>query len=1001
MAAAELMSISNLPDDVWHIEYTVESVAGERHETGQLITSISSGLVNRRIDAREDFKPTIVYNDYRTGQSVLARISDELRNLQAGDEFRFAVAFISKDGLNLLEMLFEELRKRGVHGKILTGTYLAFNKPQAFARLLDYSDMIETRVFDEPEHNGLHTKGYYFRHGNLVNLLVGSSNLTDSALKGNLEWNLAVSSRAEGSLVERFEEAFDLAWNSPESRPLTREFCESYASYWRALGSQGVVPIVAAKTGPIEPNAMQAEALGNLALCRDEGKPRALVISATGTGKTYLAALDVKQTEPKRVLFVVHRERIAAAAKASFERVLGDRYTYGLYGGGHRDLEATALFSTVQTLSRADNLAQFDPHEFDYIIFDEVHRAGAEGYQRLFKHFRPAFLLGMSATPERTDGFDIFAMFDHVVAYEIRLKKALENRLVTPFQYFGVSTLDGTDSDVRTDKDYQAEAAEIDRQSRRYGFSGPRLKGLIFCSRIEECEAVSHELDLLGYRTMALTGAASDADRENAMRRLEQDEQDGALDYLISVDIFNEGIDIPTVNQVVMVRPTESAIVFVQQLGRGLRTCPEKEYVTIIDFVGNYSKNYNIPIALYGDHSLEKEELRRLIATDGAYIPGNTTIQFDSIARERVLKSINETNFSKAAFFRNAYRMLKRRLGRIPSLEDFREWEEASPYRIFENGSIGSYHEFLVKYEKDDYHVSFDETQRTILKFVSREISDGRRPTDLLALALLMEGPTTLDDIVASVKSWDSHAGIHEHSFDLLAEALSAVRVLSLEFFVSAMRNKNVPLCHPADQSGRVLPTKEFVSACTNTEFRRQLNELIDFGLKTCELEFSNPFERTRLCINKRYSRKDACRLLCWDKNEEGTINGYTFRGSDWVIFVTYFKASDIAASTRYNDELTSRDQFIWFSQSNRDLRSKDYERLSKYDPSTQRIHLFVKKEDAEGTDHYYLGTVRPQVDGIEVKEQPNDSGEKKPILRVPMLLDHEVTMGTFRQLRY
>ena len=1000
MAAAELMSISNLPDDVWHIEYTVESATGERHETGQLITSISSGLVNRRIDAREDFKPTIVYNDHRTGQSVLTRISDELRNLQAGDEFRFAVAFINKGGLNLLLMLFDELRERGVRGKILTGTYLAFNDPQAFATLLDYSDMIETRVFDEPEHNGLHTKGYYFRHGNLVNLLVGSSNLTNSALKGNLEWNLAVSSRAEGSLVERFEEAFDLAWNSPESRPLTREFCESYATYRQNLRSQGVVPIAAAKTGPIEPNAMQAEALGNLALCRDEGKPRALVISATGTGKTYLAALDVKQAEPKRVLFVVHRERIAAAAKASFERVLGDRYTYGLYGGEHRDLEATALFSTVQTLSRADNLAQFDSHEFDYIIFDEVHRAGAEGYQRLFKHFEPAFLLGMSATPERTDGFDIFAMFDHVVAYEIRLQKALENRLITPFQYFGVSTLDGTDSDVRTDKDYQAEAAEIDRQSRKYGFSGPRLKGLIFCSRIEECEAVSRELDLLGYRTMALTGATSDAEREDAMRRLEQDEQEGALDYLISVEIFNEGIDIPTVNQVVMVRPTESAIVFVQQLGRGLRTCTEKEYVTIIDFVGNYSKNYNIPIALNGNRTLRKEELRHLVAADGAYIPGNTTIQFDAIARQRVLKSINETNFSKAAFFRDAYRMLKRRLGRIPSLEDFREWGEASPYLVFECASLGSYHEFLSKYDKDDYHVSFDKTQRAILKFVSREIADGKRPTDLLALRQLMLGPTTLGEITSSVKSWDKLAGIHDHNLDLLAEALSAVRVLSLEFFVPAARSKNVSLCQPADQHGRVLPTEEFTRACTDAEFCRQLDELIDFGLKTCELEHNRPFGHSRLCINDRYSRKDACRLLCWEKNEEGTINGYTFRDSDWVIFVRYDKPSSVAASMRYRDELVTRDQFVWYTQNNRTLNSKDYQRLSQFDPATQRIHLFVKKEDSEGTDHYYLGTVRPQVDKITQEQHPNDDGRLLPILRVPMLLDREVSMETFHYLR-
>ena len=999
MGATQRLTYENVDGNGWTLDFTVEG-PGDRHETGQLVTSISSGLVNRTIDAREDLKPTIVYNDYHTGQSVLSRIEDELRTLQAGDEFRFSVAFINKGGLNLLLMLFDELRERGVTGKILTGTYLAFNDPQAFRTLLDYADMIETRVFDETEHNGLHTKGYYFRHGSFVNILVGSSNLTNSALKGNLEWNLAVSSTAEGSLVDRFEEAFDLTWNSPTSKPLTKEFCSSYERYRNEIRSQGVVPIAAVKTGPIEPNAMQAEALGNLSLCRDEGKPRALVISATGTGKTYLAALDVKQAEPDRVLFVVHRERIAVAAKESFERVLGNRYTYGLYGGGHRDVDATCLFSTVQTLSRLDNLTQFAPDEFDYIIFDEVHRAGAESYQNLFAYFEPTFLLGMSATPERSDAFDIFEMFDHVVAYEIRLQGALENHLVTPFQYFGVSTLDDTDSDLRTRKDYEFEAEEIARQSRKYGYSGPRLKGLIFCSRLEECEAVSQRLNELGYRTVALTGAASDTTREEAMVRLEQSEQEGALDYILTVDIFNEGIDIPTVNQVVMVRPTESAIVFVQQLGRGLRTCSEKEYVTIIDFVGNYSKNYNIPIALNGNRTLQKEELRHLVAANGSHIPGTTTIQFDQVARQRVLKSINETNFSKASFFRNAYTQLKRRLGRIPRLEEFREWGEASPYLILNPKSpFGSYHAFLAKHE-DSYDVEFSDTQAKALRFVSCELADGKRPSDLIAIRNLMEGPTSVDELTQRIRTWDKVADIPDFNLDLIAEARSAANVLCLDFFVSAARGKLMAICERLDGNGIIRPTGEFAEACKDVEFCNQLNEVIDFGLKTCRLEHGSPFLRSRLNVDDRYSRKDACRLLCWDRNEEGTINGYTFRGSDWVIFVTYNKAADIAQTTQYHDHFVTRDQFIWYSQSNRSLQSKDYEKLSTFDPSSQRIHLFVKKEDSEGTDHYYLGTIHPQVDKITEERQPDGRGGTLPILRVPMLLDREVGMETYHYLR-
>ena len=970
-----------------------------------LVSAVSTGFINRRNQSGESFRPSIVYNNTQTGTSVLDTLIEKFEQLGPGDSFDMAIAFINQGGLDQLLLTFDLMARRGVHGRLITGTYLSFTDPQALRTLLLYPD-IDVRVYNDTEYKqgGLHAKGYAFRHGGTVDLIVGSSNITERALQANMEWNLAVSSAADGDVVDSFYSVYEQVWNAPCCVPLTPDFIADYEVAYRANQAKKVMATAdgPAAHGVIEPNDMQRPALANLADERAQGEPRALVISATGTGKTYLTAFDVKQCAPKprRVLFIVHRERIAKAALKSFRRVLGDAYSsYGLYGGGNTDVDANCLFCTIQTLSRSDNYRQFSPREFDYIIVDEVHRVGGSTYQRVLDYFEPRFLLGMSATPERNDGFDVFEFFNYQVAYEIRLQQALENHLVAPFHYFGITDEAFAPKLEGGEPDYAAEAKAIIDQSRKFGYSGPRLKCLIFCSRNVESERVAEEMSRLGARVVSLAGASTDDERENAMERLEAPDGPHALDYIITVDIFNEGVDIPTVNQVVMVRPTESAIVFVQQLGRGLRINPEKDYVCVVDFIGNYQNNYNIPIALNGDRSFEKERLRHDVHSGGAFIPGTTSIQFDEVSRKKVLRSINKANFTKMSLLRDAYKNLRRRLGRIPTLEDFRDWGEASPYNIFDSKSLGSYHEFLTRCEPD-YHVHFNEDQRAILRFVSCELANGKRPTDLVLLRSLMESggaPVRLSDIASEVRAAEEMRGAYRPGRDYTRELHNACRVLSLEFYPTATRSKYPALLTRNDDAAK--PTQQLLDALADTEFKRQLEEVIDFGLHTFELEYADASPQSRLCINSRYTRKDACRLLCWDKNEEGTINGYAFKTSDWVIFVTYEKAADVAASIRYRDELVSQEDFIWYSQSNRSLQSEDYRKLSRFDPATTRIHLFIKKSDSEGSDHYYLGCVRPHIGQITEEKQRNDAGKELPILRVPFTLEHPVARETFRYL--
>ncbi len=421
---------------------------------------------------------------------------------------------------------------------------------------------------------------------------------------------------------------------------------------------------------------MQIEAINNIKRLRLEGKKKALLISATGTGKTYLSAFDAKEFNSKKLLFVVHRYNIAKAALRTFQTVFGDSKSMGLYSGNQHDLDKDFIFSTIQTISRNEHLSQFDPNHFDYIVIDESHRAGADTYQKIINHFESKFLLGMTATPERTDGYDIFSLYDHNIAYEIRLHRALEEEMLSPFHYYGVTdiTVNGEILEENSDFGLLTSDERVERiieKSGLYGCDNGRIRGLIFCSRVEECKAISKGLSAKGFKTVALTGDSTEDERADAINKLETNSTTDYLDYILTRDIFNEGIDIPKVNQVIMLRPTQSAIVFVQQLGRGLRKADGKEYLTVIDFIGNYSNNYLVPIALYGDTSYNKDTLRKCMANGSSLLPGASTVNFDKISRERIFAAIDSANMQMKKDLVNDYQLLKFKLGKIPMMVDF------------------------------------------------------------------------------------------------------------------------------------------------------------------------------------------------------------------------------------------------------------------------------------------------------------------------------------------
>ena len=356
----------------------------------------------------------------------------------------------------------------------------------------------------------------------------------------------------------------------------------------------------------------------------------------------------------------------------------------------------------------------------------------------------------MTATPDKREentDLNVYEIYNYNIAYEIRLQQAMEEDLLCPFHYFGITDLEieGQENDDEADfRDFNYLTSDtrvkyVMNQAKYYGYSGNRVKGLIFVSRIEEGRELSKKFNEAGWRTMVLTGEDDDEKvRQPAIDRLVMDEEynekgEGQLDYIITRDIFSEGVDIPEVNQVIMLRPTESPIVFIQQLGRGLRKYDGKEFVVVLDFIGNYKNNFMIPIALSGDRTYNKDNVRRYVMEGNRIIPGASTLHFDEISKKKIFAAIDTANFSDIKLIKENYTNLKNKLGRIPDLADFDKYGEMDVLRIFDNKSLGSYYKFLVKYEKE-YDIRLSEAQEKVIQFVSTKLANGKRIDELVFL---------------------------------------------------------------------------------------------------------------------------------------------------------------------------------------------------------------------------------------------------------------------------
>lgn len=895
----------------------------------------------------------ILTNQPAQKKYVFSKLSNLLKSDDVA-EVVIMVAFITMDGLYLILQQLQELLDKKIRVVIISGFMNNFNNPRVF-EFLSRLVGIELRVANI---KGYHPKLYLVKSSNGgYRCIIGSSNLTNSALRSNLEVNLYTEYEADSPVVSQIMALYQQVY--AESALLTTEALDNYRKTYTRSQSSETVAEISLERIPL-PNLMQKRALTALTQLRLKGISKALIISATGSGKTYLSAFDVKASGVKRLLFVVHRESILNLAIQAYLTIFPG-LNYGKLTGEIKEFYPDFIFASMQTLQKEEYLLKFNKNHFDYIIIDEVHRAGARGYQKILDYFTPTFLLGMTATPERNDDFDIYRLFEHNIAYEIRLNEALEEQLVCPFHYFGISELmiDNSYLEDYSDFnqiDYNHRVTHILHNLDKYGHGGrDKVRGLIFTSRVTEADELSRLFNLRGYKTVSISGSDSDNFRERAIRLLANGytNQDGVkqeyLDYIFTVDVFNEGIDIPSVNQIVLLRPTQSAIVFTQQIGRGLRKSQDKDYCVIIDFIGNYTGNFLIPVALSGNNSYDREELRSFISEANTMIPVNATVSFDKVAREQIYAAINNIQISRK-FISQSYLALKKKINRIPELADFRIHNSIDPKIIFRYQGKSSrvlfsnYYQLLKQH--DDIEEVFNSRQLACLDYITQELLFAARPDEMYVLFNLINGNTDEMAIYQGL--------LEEYGVLYSDEKREAIRkVLSLE--TSVALEKKYQLTFLAATSSLAL-SSEFIQNLEVSDFKSIVLQTLTLGLSYFAgyklLEKDNDF-----ILYRKYSRREFVRLINVNLSMETSIYGYRIIARYVPIFITYNKLSPDRMNAKYSNVFLNNQDLVWYSRPYGNAISSELERIINYRENGLSIMIFLKKSDNEGSDYYFLGT--------------------------------------------
>ncbi|MFX4217266.1 DEAD/DEAH box helicase [Aliarcobacter butzleri] len=865
------------------------------------------------------------------------------------ESFCFNVAFINFSGIQLLLDSFKKLEEKNIKGKILTSTYLNFTQTKALEKIKKFKN-IELKIYDcEVSNIGFHSKSYIFEFKDDYKILIGSSNITASAFKSNIEWNVKTVTKKDDIFLKDVLDEFETLWKS--SREVNDEFLTLYSNFLNTQNKE----FKSFSLNQIKTNFMQEKALEKLENLRKKGENKALIIAATGSGKTYLSAFDVKKFKAKTMLFLVHRENILIKAKQSFEEILPQINSFGLYTGNKKEQDKNYLFSTIQTMS--STFSDFSQDFFDYIIIDEAHHVASPSYKKILDYFKPKFLLGLTATSNRMDGNSIYEVFDENIALDIRLNEALEHNLIVPFHYYGISdiqTIDYENVDL-TKIDLLAKILSANKRvdfiidkMNFYSNSGNKRKVLGFCVSKEHCNFMSEEFNKKGINSITLISEDSISKREESIKRLEN--ENDSLEVIFTVDIFNEGIDIPSINMVLFLRPTNSPIVFVQQLGRGLRKYKNKEFLTVLDFIGNHKKAYLIALALVGNKMIDKESIKLSLQNNFADFK-NAFISMDEISKNRILEQINKENFNQLKYLKEQYFEVKNILGKVPTLVDFLQFEDViNPLKFIDESK--SYIEFLAKAEENKKlkELILDENFIKAIRFIENELPI-KRVYEFVILKYLLNNDFCDENIAFKILNKyldkvDKETIIHSFLY------------LRQDFLDSAQKNRYLKLL---EFDGKVAKkTKEFEELLKNENYKKIFEDSLNFGIYNYEEDFgSSDFGKPFLKLYSKYNMLNIAKLCNFPKiHSSFRGSGFLKYENDFFLFINLEKEK-FSKSANYHNAFLSKDVFTYQSKPSHSSDKGDGQRLCENKKFGVKLHIFVRKfaqVDKKTQDFIYLG---------------------------------------------
>ncbi|KHD36245.1 DNA repair helicase [Clostridium acetobutylicum] len=954
----------------------------------KISTTQNTEIDNFNVKSKEIEYGKYVVRNKLIVNSEKGNLLNELKKcLSECEKFYFSVAFVNFSGLQLLLDSFKELEDKGVTGKILTSTYLNFTEPKALDRIRKFSN-IDLKIFVANKEIGFHTKAYIFDNKEEYKIIIGSSNITQSALKSNIEWNVKVVSKKDDSFTSEVLKEFLELWES--TSVVNDEFLNKYKELLKKIKKVKQKDILNfSEYELIQPNKMQKRAMENLTRLRKLGEDRALVIAATGTGKTYMSAFDVMEFNPKRMLFLVHREDILTKAEETFKKLLKNKNkSTGFLTGTKKHMDVDYLFSTRESMN--NSLDSFKKDDFEYIIIDEAHHAASPSYKKIIDYFEPKFLLGMTATPERCDNGDVFNVFGDNIALEVRLREALEDELIVPFHYFGITDIEGIDlSDVSVrDIDEIVRRLKVNERvdfiiekMRFYGYDGNKCKCIAFCASIDHAEYMSKEFNKRGIESIALSGEKNDADARKAyINRLENDADN--LKVIFTVDLFNEGVDIPSINLVLMLRPTSSPIVFIQQLGRGLRKCENKSFLTVLDFIGNHKKAFLIAIALNGSRYYDKDSLKVAVSTQFGNIPGCTNIQMDKIAQDRVLEQLNKENFNSIKYLKEEYLEFKKMNGqKVPYfLMDYIKYDGAPDPLKFLNKEK-TYLDFVARMEKDE-ELKKKLQGEDFFKIV-KELTDKlpiKRVYEFCILKYLLKHEQISlkqaeSEILKYIKEVDQ--GSIVHAFDCLNQ----------KYYDSSQVKNTIKLVEY--ENGILSTTLIFKKIVRNKEYRCYIEDIINYALIRYEKNFSsNYYGIPFLKLYEQYKMIDIALLSNYTKiHSSFRGSGLIANGKEYFLFVDLHKEEDIKESINYKDKFIDRNYFQWQTPNSTSQSSERGKNIIFNNDRGVNLHLFLRKyKEIDGVVQPYIY--------IGKGDTEKYSGEKP--ITVKLKLENEVPIGIY-----